>query len=66
MADDQTALTLNNYVAGIYGEPGSEQADRTAIDLLEPERLADQFCFRTPDAIATLEFIRSERYGSIR
>ncbi len=66
VADDQTAITLNNYVSGAYGEPGSERADRTAIALLEPERLKDQFCFRTPDAIAALEFIRGERYGSIR
>ena len=66
VADDQTAITLNNYISGAYGEPGSIRADRTAIELLEPERLKDQFCFRTLDAIAALEFIRGDRYGNIR
>ena len=65
VADDQTAVTLNNYIAGAYGEPGTAQADRTAIDLLETSRLKDQFCFRTPDAIASLAFIRSKRYESL-
>ncbi|MBQ9064566.1 MAG: DUF3990 domain-containing protein [Blautia sp.] len=66
VADDQTAITLNNYVSGAYGEPGSERADRIAIELLEPERLKDQFCFRTTDAVASLEFIRGDRYDRIR
>ncbi len=64
VADDQTAITLNNYVSGTYGVPGTERADRTTIDLLEPERLKDQFCFRTIDAIHALHFIRSDRYGN--
>ena len=65
VADDVTAVTLNNYVAGAYGVPGTVQADRIAIELLEPERLTDQFCFRTARAIRTLEFLRSDRYGDI-
>ena len=65
VADDQTAITLNNYVAGTYGVPGTEKADRTTIELLETERLKDQFCFRTIDAILSLQFVRSERYGNI-
>ena len=47
------------------GIPGSERADRIAIELLEPERLKDQFCFRTSDAVASLEFIRGDRYDRI-
>ncbi len=66
VADDQTAITLNNYVSGTYGVPGTERADRTAIELLEPERLADQFCFRTIDATRSLQFVRSESYGNFR
>lgn len=65
VADDQTAITLNNYVAGTYGVPGTEKADRTTIEFLETERLKDQFCFRTIDAILSLQFVRSERYGNI-
>ena len=66
VADDITALTLNNYVSGTYGEPGTIRADRTAIDLLEVENLKDQFCFRTVEAVKALRFIRSDRYDSIR
>lgn len=66
VADDRTAVTLNNYVSGAYGKPGTERADRIAIELLEPERLKDQFCFRTSDAVASLEFIRGDRYDRIQ
>ncbi|MBO4913834.1 MAG: DUF3990 domain-containing protein [Oscillospiraceae bacterium] len=66
VADDVTAITLNNYVAGAYGVPGTAQADRIAIELLESERLTDQFCFRTPDAIRTLAFLRSDSYGDVK
>ena len=65
VADDQTAITLNNYVAGAYGMPGTARADRTAIGLLEPERLQDQFCFRTAEALHALVFVRSDRYADI-
>ena len=61
VADDQTAITLNNYVSGAYGIPGTERADRMAIELLEADRLKDQFCFRTVKALNTLEFEWSER-----
>lgn len=66
VADDQTAITLNNYIAGAYGEPGTARADRMTIDLLEANHLKDQFCFRTANAIASLVFLRSERYGNLR
>ena len=66
VADDQTAITLNNYVSGAYGIPGTERADRMAIELLEADRLKDQFCFRTQEAVASLSFVRSERYGNYR
>lgn len=62
IANDRTALTLQLYTAGGYGEPGSEQADSIAIATLLPNRLEDQFCFCNKNAIKTLEFIRSERY----
>ena len=66
VADDQTAITLNNYVSGAYGVPGTDRADHTAIELLEADRLKDQFCFRTKEATASLVFIRSDRYGNYR
>lgn len=64
IANDRTAVTLNNYVSGAFGEPGSSAADSTALRLLEPDRLEDQFCFRTAESISSLVFIRSIPNGS--
>ena len=66
IANDQTATTLNNYVSGAFGEPGTTRADRVAVELLEPNRLEDQFCFRTRKALESLQFVRSIRYGEVR
>lgn len=62
IANDRTALTLQLYTSGGYGEPGSEQADSIAITTLLPNRLEDQFCFRSKNSLQTLELIRSDRY----
>ena len=64
-ADDQTALVLNNYVTGAYGVPGTIRADRMAIELLGAGRLKDQFCFRSDEAIASLEYLGSDSYGDV-
>lgn len=66
IADDNTAKTLVQYINGAYGQPGSSEADSFALKLLLPNRLKDQFCFRTVDAIKSLEFVRSERYGDCK
>lgn len=67
IADDQTARTLQRYISGMdFGIPGTPEADNAAIQKPLPNRLKDQFCFRTQDAIRCLEFIRSERYGDIQ
>ena len=60
IANDRTARTLNAYIDGLFGEPGMKQADDFAIQTLMPNRLEDQYCFRTEAAIAALEFIGSE------
>ncbi len=65
IADDQTAKTLQQYIREFYGTPGSSEADAAAINQLVPDRLQDQVCFKTQDAINCLEFVRSERYGDI-
>lgn len=36
-------------------------ADETCISLLLPERLQDQFCFRTDEALQSLVFVESEQ-----
>lgn len=63
IANDQTAKTLQKYLHDGYGKPGTPNADADCIEDLMPNRLQDQFCFRTEDAIKCLEFIRSEAYG---
>ena len=60
VANDDTNVTINAYILGIYGRMGSERADDICISLLVPQRLKDQFCFRSRKAIACLEYIRSE------
>ena len=64
IANDNTARTLVLYIDGAYGTPGDPDTDSTVIRILLPNRLQDQFCFRSEQAIASLEFIRSERYGT--
>ena len=61
VANDDTNVTIFAYIHGIYGTMGSEEADNFCISLLIPERLKDQFCFRSRKAIACLKYLRSER-----
>lgn len=64
IADDHTARTLQQYISEYFGIPGTKEADEAAIRQLLPNRLQDQLCFRTEDAISSLQFVRSERYGN--
>lgn len=59
IANDRTASTLQAYVEGIFGEVGTETADNAAISTLLPEKLENQICFKTNDAIKNLRFIES-------
>ena len=59
IADDATNATITAYMAGIYGAVGSERAAQLCISLLLPDRLKDQYCFRSQRAIDTLQFMRS-------
>ena len=60
VADDATNFTIVAYLSGAYGTPGSNEADTFCINRLLPERLKDQFCFRTEKAIQCLSFLESE------
>ena len=62
IANDQTARTLQLYVSGAFGVPGTSEADAIAISLLLPNRLEDQFCFRTPKALSCLAFEGCEHH----
>lgn len=66
IADDQTATTLIAYVSGVYGIPGSAEADEFAIRKLLPNKLKDQYCFRTGRALSYLKFVGSESYGNAK
>ena len=61
VANDDTNATINAYILGVYGRMGSESADNICISLLIPERLKDQFCFRSQKAISCLKYIKSEK-----
>ena len=61
IVNDNTNAMIITYLEGLYGEVGSESADSICIGLLLPERLKDQFCFRTDKALKTLKFEGSER-----
>ena len=51
-----------DIIAGkIANDPGSDEADRIAIETLLPNRLENQFCFCNQKAIQTLEFVRGDR-----
>ena len=63
IANDRTARTLQLYVSGAFGEPGTPEADAIATATLLPNRLEDQYCFLTPASIECLEYEGSEPYG---
>lgn len=60
IANDRTAVTLSQYVNGTFGNPGDKEADEIAIKLLIPNKLENQYCFRTSEAISCLHFQKAE------
>lgn len=58
LADERTAFALALYLAGAYGLPGRAEADDACIKFL-PEKPGIQYCFRTLQAIACLEYAGS-------
>lgn len=61
IANDDTNATILAYMGNVYGPMGSVQADNICISLLLPERLQDQFCFRSVNALSKLQYIKSEK-----
>lgn len=47
IANDQTNITLALYMDGVYGKVGSAEAERACVAQLLPNRLKDQYCFRS-------------------
>lgn len=61
IADDMTNATLAAYIAGAFGEIGSKVADEFCIRQLLPEKLKDQYCFKTEKALTCLNFVGGEK-----
>ncbi|MCF0241894.1 MAG: DUF3990 domain-containing protein [Treponema sp.] len=61
IANDDTNRTITAYMDNLYGKMGTESADNYCISMILPERLENQFCFRSEKAISKLEFLKSEK-----
>lgn len=61
IADDATNATLVSYIASAFGKVGSKEADDLCINQLLPEKLKDQFCFRSDLALEHLKFVKGEK-----
>ena len=60
IADDATNATLTAYLAGAFGTEGDQEADDFCIKQLLPNKLKDQYCFKTEAAIECLKFVKGE------
>ena len=61
IADDATNATLTAYLAGAFGIAGDKEADDFCIRQLLPNKLKDQYCFKTEAAIKCLKFVKGEK-----
>lgn len=62
IANDTTNPVLTAFLSGLYGPVEGEQAANTAISLLLPDRLKDQYCFKTEKSISLLKYEGCEKY----
>lgn len=62
MANDATNAVITTYLNGLYGEVGKGSAERIAVSLLLPDRLKDQYCFRSVRAVSCLELVEVTRH----
>ncbi|MDO5303905.1 MAG: DUF3990 domain-containing protein [Clostridia bacterium] len=56
IADDATNSTLTAYIGGAFGDVGSKIADDFCISQLLPDKLKDQYCFKSEKSLKCLEF----------
>ncbi|MEE0457359.1 MAG: DUF3990 domain-containing protein [Anaerovibrio sp.] len=61
IADDATNATLTAYLSGVFGEAGEEKTDEFCISRLLPNKLKDQYCFKTEKALKALRFVGCEK-----
>ena len=60
-ATNATNATLTAYLAGVFGTAGDQEADDFCIKQLLPNKLKDQYCFKTEAAIECLKFVKGEK-----
>ncbi len=63
VANDNTNPVIATYLDGLYGDFLTDKAVRSAVDLLMPDNLSDQFCFLTENAVKCLEFVEARKYA---
>ena len=63
VANDNTNMVIDIYLGGGYGPLNDPMSIATALRLLRPEYLKDQFCFLTQHAIDCLKIQEVIRYG---
>ncbi|MBQ7650819.1 MAG: DUF3990 domain-containing protein [Victivallales bacterium] len=63
VANDRTNPIITAYLGGLYGPMEERSAIDTAIRLLRPRALKDQFCFLTENAVNCLIFKGVTRHG---
>lgn len=64
IANDTTNPVITTYLNGLYGSLEDENAAKMAISLLLPNRLKDQYCFLSQQAVNCLEVIEVRKYGN--
>lgn len=61
IANDKTNITISGYMSGLFGPIESQEATEECMRLLLPERLVDQYCFRSVRSLERLRFEGGER-----
>lgn len=62
IADDDTRVTLEQYIAGLFAGPAKQLSispEQFAINILKTDKLKNQLCLCTQNAISRLNFIRA-------
>ena len=62
VANDATNPVITTYLNGLYGSVEDDLSAQTAIRLLLPNRLKDQYCFLTENAVRHLELVEVVRH----
>ena len=64
IANDTTNPVITTYLNGLYGPIGNNASAKTAISMLLPNRLEEQYCFLTERAVNCLEPMGATRYDN--